>query len=156
VRTVLSSEFVTPHINTSFWLWASKQIFGDYKGFGPCCTMGVFDGDSLAAVVVFHNYHKREGVVELSTASTTKRWLTRAVLAEMFKIAFDGLDCQLVVIRIPETSHMRPMLKSYGFNCYEIPNLRGRGQSEFVHTLSDTDWRERGGAAGRYRFAGRK
>lgn len=155
MKTLLASQFIFPDLNASLSLWASQNIFGDATGFGPCCTMAVMDGPELAAVVVYHNYQKTAGVVELSTASTTKRWLTRVVLAEMFKTAFDGLDCQLVVIRIPATSHMQPMLKAYGFTCLEIPHLRGRGQSEFVHTLTDTEWRQRGGV-GRYRFVRRK
>jgi hypothetical protein len=155
LRTLLASEFEHPNLNQTFSLWASKKIFGDFTGFGPCCTLGVFDGADLAAVVVYHNYQKSAGVVELSTASTTKRWLTRSVLSQMFESAFDGLMCQLVVIRVPETSHMRPMLRSYGFRCYEIPNLRGRGQSEFLHTLTDNEWRDRGGVTRRYRFSSR-
>lgn len=113
-------------------------------------TMAVFDGSKLSAVMVYHNHYPDEGVVEISGAAIDRRWLTKRVLFEMFSYPFDRLECQLVVMRVSQNNHMangrglRRMLKSYGFNEYLIPRLRGRHEDEIIFTLADDDWRANG------------
>ncbi|MGN7808027.1 hypothetical protein ACTJKE_36100 [Ensifer sp. 22521] len=64
--------------------FVASHIAGCERGFADFTTMGVEEHGALVAGVVFHNYAPEAGVIELSAASTSKRWLTRPVLKGMF------------------------------------------------------------------------
>jgi RimJ/RimL family protein N-acetyltransferase len=99
----------------------------------------------IVAAVLFHNWDKGAGVIEISAASDNKRWLSRAVLLELFSYAFNRLGCQAVVARIdPENTSLARIFASYGFKRYDLPRLRGRNKGEAVLILGDDDWRANG------------
>ncbi|MGN6535211.1 MAG: N-acetyltransferase [Mesorhizobium sp.] len=112
--------------------------------------MGVFEDGKPIAVMVFHDWHPENGVVEISGAATDRRWLNRKTLWEMFSYPFEQLGAQLVVMRVSERNVMwngrglPRLLKAYGFQCTTIPRLRGRDEAEAIWTLSDDDWRANG------------
>lgn len=146
MNTLWASEFKHQDLNQSLWTWASNQIFGDCRGFGPCATLGVFDcHNEPCAVVVYHNYYQDAGVIEISAAAVTSRWLTRPVLKEMFSLPFDLMGVQTIVMRVSpdeKQKHIHRMLKAYGFQKYRLPRLRGRDEDELVFILHDDVWRE--------------
>lgn len=122
--------------------FVSNIIFGEPGRFERYSTLAVHDNGRLIAGVLYHHFHPRDGVIEMSAGSVDKRWLTRPVLKAMFAVPFDVLQCQLAVLRVSE--HNKPMLriaKAYGFKEFVIPRLRGRDQAEHILTLSDDDWR---------------
>lgn len=117
------------------------KLFGHFRGFGPCSTMGVFDGEDLTAVMVYHNYDRRSGVIEISGAASSKVWLKRHVLREMFAVPFQNMGCQMVVMRVStKDKALGRMLTAYGFSSYVIPRLRGRNEDDVIFTLTDTVW----------------
>ncbi len=79
-------------------IWRRPDALRDY------CTMGVFDGDKLIGATVYHNWHPQNGVIELTSASLDKRWLTRSVVNAMFELPFTRLGCQMCVLRVAETN----------------------------------------------------
>lgn len=106
------------------------------------CSMGVFEDGKLIAATLYHNYHPTAGVIELSSASISKRWLTKDVIRKMFFLPFDRLECQMVVLRVSESNE--PMIKiarKFGFSEVFIPRLSGRNEGSFVFSLTDDDWR---------------
>ena len=106
------------------------------------CTMGVFENGDLIAGVIYHNYHPENGVIELSSASISKRWLTKPVINAMFFLPFNRLGCQLVVLRVSERNiGMVKIARKFGFSETLIPRLRGRNEGEYIFTLTDDDWR---------------
>ncbi len=123
--------------------WCANHIWpGLEKSFGSCTTMGVIRKGRMIAVVVFHNWQPECGVIEMSAASTDKRWLTRRVLHAMFSYCFDTTGVQMVVLRTaPGDTVMRRIMKSYGFKSYCIARLRGRNEDELINTLTDDDWK---------------
>lgn len=132
-----------PETNTRLAEWAMVQL--GFRIAAPYSTLGIIDGEELIAVVVYSNYHPQEGIIELHGASTTPRWLSRAVLREMFAYPFRQLGCQMIVMRVSERNQRLPrILKAYGFKSYHIPRLRGREEGEFIFTLTDDDWRANG------------
>lgn len=135
-----------PAVNEMLWKWASMKLFEHTRGFGGAChTMGVFDGTELIGVMVYHNYDRKAGAIEVSGAADNPRWLTRKVLWDMFAYPFEQLDCQIVVMRVsPENRHLHRILTAYGFDCYTIPRLRGRHEDELIFTLTDDAWRNNG------------
>ena len=143
MRTVWASDADEPGLNAALAGWVNGKLFGESgTGFGPCTTMGVFDGDHLLGVMVYHNYNSKAGVIEISGAAEHARWLTNAVLLEMFAYPFDQIGCQLVVMRVSEENRrLSRILTAYGFDRYKIPRLRGRHEDEIVFTLTDDRWR---------------
>jgi RimJ/RimL family protein N-acetyltransferase len=132
----------SPDLNQAIGDFVSIEIFGKPNQICNFCSMGVLDNDQLIAGVLYHNHYPDAGVIELSAASISKRWLTRPVLKAMFSLPFDRFGCQLCILRVSERN--KPMLriaKAYGFTEYVIPRLRGRDEAEHILTLTDDDWR---------------
>ena len=122
--------------------WAADQIWGDERGFANFQAMGVLIDEKPVAVIIYHNYSPHEGVIEMSGAGIDKRWLNMRAVHEMFAYPFKELGCQLVVHRNdPEDKALTRMLKSWGFNFYLIPRLRGRDKPEQICTLTVEDWK---------------
>lgn len=116
-------------------IWQKPDALRDY------CTMGVFDGGKLIAGTVYHNWHPENGVIELTSAAISRRWLTRSVVNAMFDLPFHKLGCQLCALRVSEKNeNMVQIARSFGFNEYLIPRLRGRDENEFIFTLTDDQW----------------
>ncbi|MGM5020184.1 N-acetyltransferase [Tardiphaga sp. 367_B4_N1_1] len=116
-------------------IWQKAEAIRDY------CTMGVFDGDKLVAGTVYHNWHPETGIVELTSASLSKRWLTRNVVNAMFELPFQRLGCQMVVLRVSEANdNMVCIARSFGFDEHFIPRLGGRDKGEYIFTLTDDQW----------------
>lgn len=138
-------------LNEPFGNWCSTQIFGEPgKISGPYTTMGVFENEALIAVMLYNNHYPDEGVIEIHGAAIDRRWLNRKTLWAMFKFPFVDLGCQLVAMRVSARNQMwngrglPRLLKSYGFNSYRIPRLRGRDEDEIIYTLTDDAFRANG------------
>lgn len=123
----------------------ARRIWGAHRGMPAGEVMAILDGEKLAGAVLFHNYEPDAGVIEMTAAAASKRWLTRPVLLEMFRYPFVQLGCQAVVMRCdPADTALSRILAAYGFNRYEIPRLRGRNKAEALFILGDDQWRENG------------
>lgn len=121
--------------------FVSRLIWGEPGRLERYCTMGVFDGDSLVAGTVYHNWQPDEGVIELTSGSTTPRWLSKPVVRAMFHIPFAMIGARLCVLRVSErNTRMRRIAQRFGFEETVIPRLRGPNESECIYTLSAEDW----------------
>ncbi len=120
--------------------YLSDRIGFPLAGIEAGTILAVADGDVIVGAVLFHNYSPQFGTIEISAASDSKRWLTRAILREMFGFAFDQLGCQAVVARMDADKPLTRIFTAYGFKRYDIPRLRGRDTVEAVMVLSDCDW----------------
>lgn len=133
-------------MNGALGNWCAAQI-GLPRGFRDHACMGVFEDGKPIAVMVYHDFQPERGVIEISGASTDKRWLNRKSLWEMFRYPFLQLGVQLVVMRVSERNVMwngrglPRLLKAYGFQSVTIPRLRGRDEGEIIFTLADDAWR---------------
>lgn len=131
-----------PEINRAIGSFVAANIPGCERGWENFTSLGLIDADRLAAGVVFHNYNPEAGVIELSAASISRRWLTRPMLKGMFGYPFDQLSCQLVVLRVSERNAvMIEIAERFGFTAHRIPRLRGRDEAEILFTLTDDEWR---------------
>lgn len=120
---------------------ASIPPFDPSRGFGLCTAIGWAEDGELIGGTVFHNYDGKSGVIELSTAALSARWLTRKSLQLMFGYPFSQLHCQMVVLRVSErNARMRAIARRYGFDEFIIPRLRGRNENECIYTLTDDQW----------------
>lgn len=117
---------------------------GCENGFGKCKAIGIVDEDKseLVAGMVFHDYQPGPGLIQISSASTTPRWLTAEVRHMMFSYPFDQIGCQMVVLQVSaKNERMVRIAKAFGFTPYLISRLRGRDEDGYVFTLTDDDWR---------------
>ena len=132
-------------------LWGKTEIVASFvaslipecsRGFGACQAMGVLDrDDKLVAGVVFNNWEPEYGVIEISGATVNRRWLTRAIVREIFSYPFDTLDCQMIVTRVHPKSHLRRIWATVGGVEHMIPRLRGRDTPECLITVTEEAWR---------------
>lgn len=107
--------------------------------FGNCRTAGIFDGDTLVAGVVFHNWSPEYGVIEVSAAADSPKWASRAVLRELFGYVFSV--AQVCVARTAEENERtRRLWRAFGADEYILPRLRGRTASEALEMLTDDAW----------------
>lgn len=116
-------------------IWQKAEAIRDY------CSMGVFNHDQLVAGTLYHNWQPETGVIELTSASLEKRWLTRPVINAMFELPFQRLGCQMVVLRVREDNdNMQGIARSFGFDEFFIPRLGGRDKGEHIFTFTDDQW----------------
>lgn len=131
-----------PNVNQAIAHFVASHIPGCERGWENFTTLGIIEGEQLVAGVVFHNYAPEAGVIELSSASTSKRWLTRPMLNAMFGYPFEQIGCQMVILRVSErNTGMIEIAERFGFKAYRVPRLRGREEAEIIFTFTDDDWR---------------
>lgn len=138
-----------PQLNATIKDWVAEIIWpGQGQRFDDTAiSLGILENDALIAAVVFHDWNPHAGVIEMSAASISKRWLTRPVLAQMFGYVFDGAKCQMAILRVSadrRQSHLHRILTAYGFDHARIPRLYGRDEDGLVFTLTDDAWRSNG------------
>lgn len=120
----------------------TSRIWGAPKDMTGGTVMAVAEGGAVIGACLFHNWQPDEGVIELTSASVSPRWLNRPVLRAMFGYAFDTLKCQAAVMRVdPENTRMCRIASAFGFKRYDIPRLRGRDKAEALFILGDDEWR---------------
>ncbi|MBX5206688.1 GNAT family N-acetyltransferase [Rhizobium sp. NZLR11] len=131
-----------PDLNQAIKGWIERHIWENGRELPEAVTMGVFENGQIQAGVAFHDWNPDAGVIEISAASKSKRWLTRNVLKELFGYAFQHVRCQMVVARIdPSDEPLTRIFKAYGFVEHRIPRLLGRDRDQLIMTLTDDDWR---------------
>lgn len=134
-----------PELYSALETFVSERIWGKPKEFGEGRAMAVVHGGKVIAGLVYTNYDPDCGIIEISGAADTPRWLTKPVLREMFEFPFVTLRCQAVVMTADiENNNLASILIRYGFKRYDIPRLRGRDKTGVVFVLSDDDWKANG------------
>jgi RimJ/RimL family protein N-acetyltransferase len=138
---VYASQSHLPDLNAQIGAFVSNICFGGSDQIERYCSMAVLHGDQMVAGTLYHNWHPESGVIELTSASTDRRWLTRPVVRAMFHMAFDMVGAQLAVLRVSErNTDMVEIARRFGFRGVLIPRLRGRDEAEWLFTLPDNVW----------------
>lgn len=120
----------------------TQRIWGRDVAMSQGTILAVLDGQDIIGACLFHNYDADNGVIELTSASVTPKWLSRPVLSDMFGYAFDQMGCQAAVMRVdPDNARMCRIATAFGFKRYDIPRLRGRNKAEALFILGDDEWR---------------
>lgn len=116
--------------------WVAAHIPGCERGFGACSAMGIVDETGkLVAGVVFHDWSPERGTIELSAASTSRRWMTRRVVSAVFEYAFTV--ARMAVTRTSEkNAPVRRIWRALGASEYVIPDLWAKGEAGVFFTLT--------------------
>lgn len=113
------------------------------ENFSPASCAGVAVANAQGNMVagwVWHNWNPECKTLEFSGASITAKWMTRAILQELFAYAF--ANAQMVVTRNgADNKRLHRQLAAFGFRRYDIERLFGRDSDGVVWTLTDDDWR---------------
>jgi RimJ/RimL family protein N-acetyltransferase len=143
IETAYFGPQSSPLENRTVGDFVSSIIWGRPGEVTEYCSMGVFEDGNLVAGTLYHNWHPENGVIELTSASTTRKWLTKRVVNAMFRLPFHTLDCQMCVLRVSERNKvMVHIARSFGFSEVFIPRLRGRDEGELIFTFTDDQWRD--------------
>ncbi len=122
--------------------YVSFKVFGEPGHFRDYTSMGVVDDGTLVAAMIFHDYDRKAGVIQVSGAAEHPSWMTRQTLREMHEFVFDQLGCQCLVMRVPETNkRLERILTAGRYVKHVIPRLRGRNENETIYQLFDDEWK---------------
>lgn len=125
--------------------WVAAQMPGFEHGFAGTFNgaIGVYENGRVIGGTVFHNHYPDAGVVEMTSAAISPRWLAPKMIRAIFGYVVDDLKCQMVVMRVSERNdRMVSIAQRFGFDGHLIPRLRGRGEAEWIFTLTDDQWAE--------------
>jgi len=142
VKIVLAGS-AEPDLNRALAGWLEAKL-GLQRSFRePYATMGIFSGPDLIAVLIFENYRKDDGTIEIGMASTSRRWLTRTVMQAMAEFVFGDLGCQMAVFRTSERNNdANRLMTGVGFERIVLPRMRGRNEAEHLFYLTDDGWNQ--------------
>lgn len=124
----------------------STKIWGAPRAMpGDTILASADSAGSALGAAIYQNYAPEHGLIEMSAAAVSPRWLSRGILREMFSYPFDQLGCQAVVLRCDtDNGRLARIFAAYGFKRYDIPRLRGRDRGEAIYVLADDVWRANG------------
>lgn len=141
MRHEFFSNSYLPEVNRAIGDFVSAEVFGKPGRYDKFCSMGVFQNDELIAGVLYHNYMPEYGTIEMSAASTTKRWVSKVIVRDMMTMPFERLGCQCVIARHDDRRRdLRRIWTRMGAGEYLIPRLRGRDNGEAVALLTEESW----------------
>lgn len=142
IRQIIFWPRLNPIENKAVGDFVSFGVFGEINSINDYSSMAVIEDGEIIAGTLYHNWQPSDGVIELTSYSKSKRWLTRGTIRCMFSVPFACLGCQLVVLRVSELNkNMCGIARSFGFTEVYIPRLRGRDEGEFVFSYTDDQWR---------------
>lgn len=109
--------------------WVKARI-PHAESFGAFSAIGLAENDWIIAGVVYHNYLKTYGNIELSMAADTPRWATPETLKVFLSYPFKQLRCLRVTTCTPQ-SNKRALKFNYGIGFQKEGVIRqGYGKSE--------------------------
>lgn len=112
------------------------------RGFGPCKAIGVLDGTGRAiGGIVYHDWSPEAGVISISAAAITPRWLTRETIRRMYEFPFEQLNVQMLVQLTPANDErLLRQLAAGGYSFIKVPRLLGRDRDAVLCLLTRETW----------------
>jgi RimJ/RimL family protein N-acetyltransferase len=109
-------------------------------------AIGVATDDGLiVGGFVYHDHDTVAGLIEITGASVSKRWLTRDTLYALFSYPFEQLQCQMVFMKcMASDTALGRILMAYGFEPHPIERMFGRGKNGVIYTLTVEAWKANG------------
>lgn len=108
--------------------------------FGNIRALAFVEGDMIVGGVLFSNWSPETGTIEITAASTSRKWMTRSVLRTIAEYGFNACKCQALVARTTECNRAARIWRALGSEEVSVPHGRGRGKPELVFILTDDAW----------------
>lgn len=94
--------------------WVAERI-PEASEFGACTAIGVATPASLVAGLVYHDYHRDAGNLQLTMAADSPVWATRPIIAGLLHYPFRQLGCWSVHALVrPDNGHALKTFKHVG------------------------------------------
>lgn len=94
--------------------WVQQRLAGIYNGFGQYTAIGLEEGGSLIAGVVYHDY--RRFSIQISMASDTPRWCSRKTLRILLGYPFLQLNvARITACTAKNNNRLRSLVTRLGF-----------------------------------------
>ena len=112
------------------------------RSFGACSAIGVLNDGKLVAGVVYNNFRRDAGVIEMTTAALPRSgWLSRETLRRIYGYPFVQLDCQMVMLHVAaDNAPLLRQLAALGHAFIRIPRLYGRDADCVLCLLTREAW----------------
>lgn len=82
--------------------WVARQIpHVGSLGFGPCRAVAIVNGDTPLGAIVYHDYQKAHGTVQISMAARSPMWAQHQTIRDLLAIPFEQYKCNRVWTCIP-------------------------------------------------------
>ena len=119
----------------------ARSVLGEDVDFGPCLTLGVLDGDKILGVIIFHDWQKDRGTVEITGAAHSPRWCSRDVVRLIYRTCFEQLSANQIVARCDaQNKTTERIFKALGFEVVRLPNMRGPNRDELFFYQTRESW----------------
>jgi RimJ/RimL family protein N-acetyltransferase len=133
------------------YVYGHDQVVADFvarlipharRGFGKCKAIGIIDERGvLIAGLCYHNYDPEAGIIEMSGAATSRRWLTAETIGVMYRYPFLQVGVQMVVMRIrADNEHLLRQLAQADYSYIKVPRLFGREHDGVLALLTREAW----------------
>ena len=114
-------------------------------GFGPCMPAAVLNPRGfMIAVIVFHDWQPLARTLQVSGASSTPRWASRANVRELYRYAFVAAGANLLWTATPlDLDRVWGFDKAIGMR--EEATLRhrfGPGRHAVICSMTADEWRQ--------------
>lgn len=123
-----------PHLTKFIGEWVSARVTstGEIGFNGQYNSIGVVNGDSLIAGVVFHDYHPIYRTICIQLCSENSKWASRRTIEAIGNYPFIQLDCQRVTTLINSNNPAALRLaKGIGFKIEAVLE-RAAGENDIV------------------------
>lgn len=133
----LHAEFTT---NPAIAAWVADRIPPTPPdGFGEHIALAVWDGDEPVAGLIYHNWFRDCGTVELSGAAKPGRyWMTRPILNKIFEYPFR--TSQMMFMRHRLDNPIRKMWLRFGGEEVIVRRMYGPNADGAIHTFTREEW----------------
>jgi len=119
----------------------ARSVLGQDVDFGKCLTLGVVDENIILGVIIFHDWQRERGTVEITGAAETPRWCSRDVVRLIYKTCFEKLSVNQIVARCDANNKKTERIfTALGFDAIRLPNMRGPGRDELFFYQTRESW----------------
>ena len=121
--------------------WVSGVIGIDKVGGEHFTSIGIVNNGTLVGGAVYHDYHGY--MVDISLATTDKRWCTRKVLRSLFAYPFKQLGVtRLGVTCSKKNKDIRRLMDKLGFKLEGCARMAFDGKNDaMVYSMINTECR---------------
>jgi hypothetical protein len=106
------------------------------KAFGVVNAKG-----ELIAGMVYHNWDREAGVIEMSGAAIDPKWLNVETLRRMYSYPYLELRCQMTFMRVAaDNERLLRQLAAFNYAFITMPRMLGRDRDAVLCQLTYEAW----------------